>query len=116
MAKKGIILDGYTISHTVDETDFHPAVSIKFRPVTKTEYADITNRIGKQDDPVKGEQIAAEVMAKQISEWDLTDHEDRAVPVTVEMLGKLEPHLSATLFNLVMGYSPVSDRDAAIKN
>ena len=126
MAKnRGVILDGYTLEQTIPESSYHEAATIKFRPVTKLEYADITGRIGKQEDPKEGEKIAAKVIATQVKQWDLKlydpeepDNDEKAtpLPITPEYAEKLEPHLSASIFNLVMGYEPVSSRDAAIKN
>lgn len=123
--KRGVILDGYTLDHTIPETEYHEAVTLKFRPVTKLEYADITDRISKAASPAKGEEIAANVIVNQVKEWDLKaydpadpDNDEKASPLKIseENAGKLEPHLSASIFNLVMGYEPAMNREQATKN
>jgi hypothetical protein len=119
VAKCGIILDGYTIDHTIPESPgFYPAVTIKFRPATVTEFSAAQKAVAEaaRVDPAKGEKIAAEAMAKQIVGWDLKDHNGNDVTPTAEMLTKLEPNLSGEVYKLVMGMSPVSDREAALKN
>ena len=113
----GIILDGYTVDTVVPECEFHPEVSLTFRPMSKLQVADTIGRIAKhRDNPVKGEEIAAEVMAKQIKSWSLQDHEGNAVPVNADMMKLLEPHLSAKIFDLIRGEEVSIKRDEDLKN
>lgn len=115
--RTGIILDGYTISEKIPGCDFYPELNLEFRPMTKPEVADVIARIQKyRDNPVKGEEIAAEVMAQHVVSWDLTDHRGNAVPINLDMMKRLEPHLSADIFDLIRGAEATINRDADLKN
>lgn len=113
----GIILDGYTLDQTIPESEFHPEVEITFRPLSKVQVADMLGRIAKHyENPAKGEEIAAEILANQVKAWSLLDHNGNSVPINKEMMKALEPHLSAEIFDLVRGQAATIKRDEDLKN
>lgn len=123
--RRGVILDGYTIEHTISSPEgFFDDTTVRFRPVDKMKGIEISRQITKASakDVMEGEKIANQVIVDHLKEWDQTmpDPEDEEkeilVPIKLEYVSKLEPHLGADIFNLIMGYTPATDREASLKN
>lgn len=109
-----LINDGYTRDETIPACEWHPAVSIKFRPFTYGEKRSVQERISfhvrnaatdveLEKGIAAGEKISSEAVAKHIVEWDVKDGDGNVVAVTASTILRLEPHLSAKLYNLVTG-------------
>lgn len=129
MAKSAFISDGYTIDSVIEETEFHPAVRVKFRPLLKAEARKVMLKIselerkgGKLTDGGidVGEKHAAEVIARQIANWDITaggdDGSESIVAINSENVLRIEATLQAKLFALVTGMDAPTWDDDSSKN
>lgn len=104
----GYLGDGYSVRHCIPGNGFHQEVNIEFRPATTTETA-VTKRqmrrLDERDDMAGIEKLGAEFMQKKLISWDLTSGET-ILPLTVDSLLLLEPHLSGSMFDAILGNVP----------
>lgn len=95
--------DGYTQELTVDATQWHPAVSVTYRPMVRSEYARHNAAMAKCDsDLEKMERQAAAALAGQLKSWDLTDRDGKEVSISADTVSRIEPHLFGTLYEAVV--------------
>ena len=126
----GFIPDGYYFDHLIEaEKGFHADLNIKFRPMVSSErlafQAKLKKLKGDKADE-EGERVAAEMMVKHLSEWDLerppmtgTDEDGpQPVPITADNILRLNQKLSLKLFNAIFGDSPIVQKEVedATKN
>lgn len=112
--KCGFIDDDYTRDGLVAETDFHPALSFKYRPMTLAEYKrckkDIADAVQKTGKPEDGERQMAAWMDKKILSWDLKNRGNHDVAKTADNFLRVEPNLAVRVFDIVCG-NGVSDKE-----
>lgn len=118
----GFIADGYTLEHTIPAlSGFHPELNIKFRPTTPVERVTTSREIANLDRADRcgeAERKAAEFMAKKLVSWDLMapPNTEGAMPQTVEIntanILRLEHHLSASLFKVLLGEDPAVRKES----
>ncbi len=111
-----IIDDGYTLTKTLEATPFYPAVRFRFRPMLAVQQRKFNLRIEQAERGTKGEiseagiekaeKIAAEVITKQIAEWDLRDADGKEIPVDAASFQRLESHLQGAIVATVLGNLP----------
>ncbi len=97
------IPDGYTRDAHIKASDFHPALGFTYRPMVPHERIRAQKKITDAKTDELGETAAHGVVVDRLQEWDLR-HGDSPVEITVDNVGRLEPHLSARLFQIVMGF------------
>ena len=105
----GYLFDGYeTDAHIVEKPGIYPAVTFRFKPVLAQNLAVVLKLIG-QADPRKGEEIAAELVERQVVSWDLAarlradETDPQPVPIRAEHILRLHPYLSTRIFRIVTG-------------
>ena len=111
--------DGYTIEHTLPaDSDWHPPLTIAYRPLLHAARARLLQQIGKCEDAGRGEELAAAGVAGQLVSWELADRQGVPVPINAINVGRLESHLFARLFSVVAGLSPAAQaaESASAKN
>lgn len=81
----------------------HPDVRFTYRPMTAPERADALKRVGGCRDPIRRESIRAEVLRERLHDWNLRDSGGALVPIEVENLLRVEPHLLGRLFEVATG-------------
>lgn len=98
------IHDGYTVAGYIQEAPrLYPAVRFTYRPVLAQNRAVVFREIQRANDPRKEETIAAEAVKAQVQEWDIIDHEGRAVGIAASNILRLQPQLFSRMFRMVMG-------------
>lgn len=102
-----LIEDGYTERHTIPaDPPWHSSLTITFRPMVAVERSSLVfgvNRHVEAGDVKKAERFADEKLAERLIEWDLKDRNGNPALVNADSIGRLEPHLSAKVFNVVRG-------------
>lgn len=106
MPTPGFIPDGYTREGFIKATEFHPETSLRFeyRPMVPHERIRAQKRITDAKTDELGETEAHKLIVSRVTSWDLS-YEGRPIELTTENVARLEPHLSARLFQIVMGYA-----------
>ena len=101
----GFIPDGYTREGYIKATEFHSTeLRFTYRPMVPHERIRAQKRITDAKTDELGEREAAKVVRDRLESWDLS-HNGETVELTTENIARLEPHLSARLFQIVMGYA-----------
>lgn len=105
--------DGYTVSAEIEETAFHPTVTVTYRPARAAEQRKTWLAIAQAERNAKGdlttdgidrgERIMAEAICRHVSAWTVRDRGGHLVNIEPEEVLKLEPHLVASIWRLVMG-------------
>lgn len=105
----GYIPDGYTRPGFISRVPgLHPELRFTFRPLLCTERAVILTHVEKSG-PDKAERIAAETIAKKVSDWDLRHPTSNGiVALTEPEILKTHPVLLSKLFQIVAGNMPSS--------
>lgn len=123
MAFSGFISDGYTREFTIaEDPQFHPALTVSYRPMLAAERFAVSKKIGDtakakeygEKEFAAGERIAAEAIAGHVKTWSLLDCEGNPVAINADNALRIEPHLSAKLFKLIMGDR--TEEESAEKN
>lgn len=101
----GFIPDGYTREAYIKASEFHPNTSLRFeyRPMVPHERIRAQKKITDAKTDELGETEAHRVIADRLKSWDL-EHGEATIDITPENIARLEPHLSARLFQVLMGY------------
>lgn len=108
----GFIHDGYTRQgYIAARKRLHPALRFTYRPMLSQNRAVIFHQMAAMEAD-EAERLAAEAVKAQLVSWDLKDHEDRTVEISVPNLLRVEPNLAVRLFQIVTGRD-VSDEDPA---
>jgi len=119
--------DAYTITATLPATSLYDSVRVVYRPLLPAETRRVALKIGNAESDARGkltenginqgERISAEVLAKQLVEWNVTDRGGHAVDITADTVQRLHGSLLAQLFSLVMGLSmPEPEAEQTSKN
>ena len=105
----GYIYDGYTQEAFIAGKERkYPAVTFTYRPVLTQNRSVVAFEITKSD-PRKQEEIAAELIERQVVSWDLKsklhadDMEPQAVPIKAVHILRLHPILCGRLYFIVLG-------------
>lgn len=114
--------DGYTITTKIEATEFHPSVSITYRPARAAERRKTYLAVAQAERNAKGEvtaegidrgeRLVAEAISRHVSEWTVRDRGDHIPAITPDEVLKLEPHLAGSIWRLVMGEdAPTEDAE-----
>ena len=101
----GFIPDDYTREAYIKPSEFHPDTSLTFeyRPMVPHERIRAQKKITDAKTDELGETEAHKVIVSRVISWDLS-HDGKPIELTAANVARLEPHLSARLFQVVMGY------------
>jgi len=103
------INDGYVrLGYIEEKARLHPAVRFQYRPMLADE-RDVLLSAAQRLTPKQLAERINLALAKRIVEWDILDGE-RAVEITQENLGRIEPNLRDRLFWIVSGSPVAGDR------
>jgi len=96
--------DGCTVRSSVAPSPGrHEGLSFAYRPCSSLEqaqYADASKGVSR----VKAEELAADLIAGHVKEWDLTTRDGNAVPITAQvLLHNVHPEIVGRLFLIVWG-------------
>lgn len=95
--------DGYTIDGFVREIPgAHDAVRFRYRPMTpevRDGYIVMIDKAG----PLKASVVSAEIVAKRIESWSITDQQGKPLPVSAQTLRRLHPILFTRIIGIVVG-------------
>lgn len=81
------IPDGYTRKHT-----FEPSgITVEYRPLIGHPFARHIDKLSTCKDNDSTLKQSAEMLAKQLVSWNLRDIEDNPVPITTEVIARIEP-------------------------
>lgn len=96
--------DGYTLEATLEATNFHPAVSITYRPMLRSERIRLIEKSARAVDDkqaVEASNAVSESLAKHLVKWDVTNSRGEPVQITADNMQKIEPHLFEKIYNKV---------------
>jgi hypothetical protein len=101
------IPDGYTEKVHVPKTEWYNAVQIEYRPALPEERAVLFRRIeilrsaGQENDIKAAEKLCEEAIKSHLTWWNLT-HDGDVLPISLEVIHRLEPHFQRDIFDIVM--------------
>ncbi len=108
-AVSGYIYDGYTQEAFITGKERkYPDVTFTYRPTLTQNRSTVTVEIQKAD-PRRSEEIAAELVARQVISWDLRaklhadDIDPQPVPIEAAHILRLHPELGARMYFIVTG-------------
>lgn len=121
----GFIADGYTIEGYLAEVPgLHPELNFEYRPMAPADRAVALKDLKKAQEslnPKKSEFVAAEILSKRITDWDLAypeghPKEGEIVEITPENLVCVQSFMADKLFAIVvMGTRASDEKDSKPK-
>lgn len=107
-----IIEDGYTADGYIAEIPgLHGSMDFKYRPMLP-ETRDRCQRA--MVDVAKGHKESREQIKRHLVEWDVKRGDGTDAPITVEMVGRLQPLLQDKLYSIVAGNMPSDPRPEGV--
>lgn len=105
-----LIPDGYTeAGYIAPVPRLHSGIRFKFRPMLHEVKTALLVGMERKT-PAQRSRIVSEAVAKHVTEWDVTDANGAAAPITLASVQHLRPALVDDLYNIVSGWK-ASDPD-----